>query len=195
MCCALALAGTALLLVAHHFHTADPFARVAFASLSLACFAVAVPVTHGLGGRLKWAISGSWSFYQPGRGGFRFVLLQTCGWASFALSVAGCAVLGAIAAQWTLAGLAMPPEPPEELLAAMGMQPAAGEKTSAAVSQGTMSIMAWCPYMQVTVLSAEVAALPLMQVSVGNEKEMECVLCRRLRCIIRHTGSTGIGHT
>ena len=62
MCCALALAGAALLLVAHHFHTADPFARVAFASLALACFAVAVPVTHGLGGRLKWAISGGWRF-------------------------------------------------------------------------------------------------------------------------------------
>lgn len=104
MCCALALAGTALLLVAHHFHTADPFARVAFASLSLACFAVAVPVTHGLGGRLKWAISGSWSFYQPGRGGFRFVLLQTCGWASFALSVAGCAVLGAIVLRAVMRG-------------------------------------------------------------------------------------------
>jgi len=104
MCCALALAGTALLLVAHHFHAADPFARLAFVSLALACFAVAVPVTHGLGGRLHWALSGSWTFYQPGRGGFRFVLLQTCGWASFALSVAGCAVLGAIVIRAVIRG-------------------------------------------------------------------------------------------
>ena len=104
MCCALALAGAALLLVAHHSHAADPFARLAFVSLALACFSVAVPVTHGLGGRLKWALSGSWTFYQPGRGGFRFILLQAFGWASFAVSVAGCAVLGAIVLRAVMKG-------------------------------------------------------------------------------------------
>jgi 2-acylglycerol O-acyltransferase 2 len=104
MCCALALAGAALLLVAHHFHAADPFARLAFVSLALVCFSVAAPVTHGLGGRLKWALSGSWTFYQPGRGGLRFILCQAFGWASFAVSVAGCAVLAAIVLRAVMKG-------------------------------------------------------------------------------------------
>lgn len=92
MCCTLALAGSVALLTTHHYY-ATPAARLLFAVIALACFAIAVPVTHGLGGRLKHSLTGTWTFYQPGRGGFRFMLLQGFGWACFAVSVAACAVL------------------------------------------------------------------------------------------------------
>ena len=68
-CCGLALAGAAMLLTAHRSYD-SPAARLVFVTLALACFAIAVPVTHGLGGRLKWALTGAWTFYQPGKGGF-----------------------------------------------------------------------------------------------------------------------------
>jgi len=97
LCCALALAGTALLLTAHHSHLhATPAARLIFATLALACFAIAVPVQYGVGGRLKWGAL-TWNFWQPGAGGLRFMLLQAFGWACFTLSVAGCAVVVAVA--------------------------------------------------------------------------------------------------
>ena len=88
MCGALALAGTGALLITAHHSYATPAARLIFTTLALACFAIAVPVTHGVGGRLKYAISGTWSFWQPGKGGVRFMLLQSFGWACFAMSVA-----------------------------------------------------------------------------------------------------------
>ena len=94
-CCGLALAGAAMLLTAHRSYD-SPAARLVFVTLALACFAIAVPVTHGLGGRLKWALTGAWTFYQPGKGGVRFIVLQSCGWGCFALGLVACAVLASV---------------------------------------------------------------------------------------------------
>lgn len=94
-CCGLALAGAAMLLTAHRSYD-SPAARLVFVTLALACFAIAVPVTHGLGGRLKWALTGAWTFYQPGKGGFRFIMLQSCGWGCFALGLMACMVLASV---------------------------------------------------------------------------------------------------
>jgi len=106
LCCALAFAGAALLLAAKNSREA-PAARLGFTVLALACFAIAVPVTHGVGGRLRWALGGgdAWSFWQPGTGGKRFVLLQAFGWACFSLSVAGCVVVAAVILRTSSAAL------------------------------------------------------------------------------------------
>lgn len=77
--------------------------------------------------------------------------------------------MGAVARQWALAIKALPPQVPEELVA---LTKATGEKAFAELRANTMSIVAACPYVQVTVLSAEILALPLLQlsiVSVGDE--------------------------
>ena len=92
LCFILALVGFGLLMPAHHSQAKSPVAQLMFVALALSCFAIAVPVTHGVGGRLKFALTETWSFCNPGRGGMRFMLLQGFGWASFAFSVAGCAV-------------------------------------------------------------------------------------------------------
>jgi hypothetical protein len=42
------------------------------------------------GGRLKWAMTGTWSFYQPGSGGMRFMLLQAFGWVGRCTFTPGC---------------------------------------------------------------------------------------------------------
>ncbi|GAB5372853.1 hypothetical protein AAMO2058_001700000 [Amorphochlora amoebiformis] len=55
--------------------------------VSFGCFnalCVAVLVTHGVGGRLKYS---SYRFYQPFQGGTTFCILQAFGWALFALSL------------------------------------------------------------------------------------------------------------
>ena len=92
LCFILALVGFGLLMAAHRSQAKSPIAQLMFVALALSCFAIAVPVTHGVGGRLRFALSETWSFYNPGRGGLRFMLLQGFGWACFAFSVAGCAV-------------------------------------------------------------------------------------------------------
>ena len=66
LCCALAFAGAALLLAAKNSREA-PAARLGFTVLALACFAIAVPVTHGVGGRLRWALGGGDAWSGAGR--------------------------------------------------------------------------------------------------------------------------------
>ena len=92
LCFILALVGFGLLMTAHRSQAKSPIAQLMFVALALSCFAIAVPVTHGVGGRLRFALTETWSFYNPGRGGLHFMLLQGFGWACFAFSVAGCAV-------------------------------------------------------------------------------------------------------
>ena len=104
LCCALALVGTGILLIVHHSLTSR-FSRIMFTTLALVCFAVAVPVTHGVGGRLKWALTGTWSFWQPYKGGLCFMLLQSFGWACFALSVVGCVMVVAVVLHTSSAAL------------------------------------------------------------------------------------------
>eukprot|EP00475_Leptophrys_vorax_P036268 TRINITY_DN6096_c0_g3_i1.p1 TRINITY_DN6096_c0_g3~~TRINITY_DN6096_c0_g3_i1.p1 ORF type:complete len:588 (-),score=129.24 TRINITY_DN6096_c0_g3_i1:290-2032(-) len=56
-------------------------ARWTFAGV---CIFVAVPVTHGLGGR---SIDSKYSFFQPFVGGTQFVLLQIIGWTFYGLTI------------------------------------------------------------------------------------------------------------
>ena len=85
-------------------------------------------------------------------------------------------IVGGIATQWTLASLAHgPPTLPPELFGAEGSSSAAEQ----ASLTDTVVIMGACPYVQVTVLSAEVAALPLFQFRVGSEEEQLSVTVQK----------------
>lgn len=78
-------------------------ARVLFICIAFVLLAIAGPVTHGLGGRLRHSKTGSWRFFQPWRGGVAFVACQGLGWGLYSVSIAafgvaffliGCALTG-----------------------------------------------------------------------------------------------------
>jgi hypothetical protein len=50
------------------------------------CFAISVFFTHGIAGPWRHYLT-EWRFYQPGVGGFKFVLLQALSWAFFSISM------------------------------------------------------------------------------------------------------------
>jgi hypothetical protein len=52
--------------------------------LAFICIAVAVPLTHGVGGVSRYAM---WSFYQPFVGGAEFVRFQAIAWQLYTVSV------------------------------------------------------------------------------------------------------------
>ena len=76
-----------LCLEAMHVHSA--WVTTAFVPLAVgACFgfAAAVALTHGVPGRLLHP--GEWHFYQPMRGGWRFIVLQLLSWLSLTAVIA-----------------------------------------------------------------------------------------------------------
>ena len=78
-------------------------------------------------------------------------------------------MLGALSRQWVLAAKARPIVVPAALTSPAQHAPEHAAALAAAEALGTMSTMASCPFVQLTVLSAEVPALPLLQLSVGDE--------------------------
>ena len=102
-----------LCLEAMHVHSA--WVTTAFVPLAVgACFgfAAAVALTHGVPGRLLHP--GEWHFYQPMRGGWRFIVLQLLSWLSLTAVIAATgAVLGVYGADalerhglWTFVAVA-----------------------------------------------------------------------------------------
>ena len=75
-------------------------ARVLFIVIAFVSLAIAGPVTHGLGGRLRHSKTGAWRFFQPWRGGVAFVACQGLGWALYSISIAAFGV-----AFWLIGGV------------------------------------------------------------------------------------------
>jgi len=69
-----------LALEALHAHRARVAAYLPLAILACVGFAAAVALTHGVSGRLVHP--SEWKFYQPLRGGWRFIVLQLLSWLS-----------------------------------------------------------------------------------------------------------------
>ena len=53
---------------------------------TLCCFALSSFLTHGVGGPWRH-YTREWKFFQPGLGGFEFVVLQAFGWALFSIAM------------------------------------------------------------------------------------------------------------
>ena len=88
LCVLLSLTGHGLVASVALEAVAGTPARVLFIGIAFVSLAIAGPVTHGLGGRLRHSKTGGWRFFQPWRGGVAFVACQALGWALYSVSIA-----------------------------------------------------------------------------------------------------------
>eukprot|EP00803_Ostreobium_quekettii_P005722 evm.model.scf_27.11 EVM.evm.TU.scf_27.11 scf_27:83458-88282(-) len=79
------------MLMAATDHLPDARSRLLYLSISVSCAAIAVGVTHGLGGFLRHGPRSkhptSWQFFQPFAGGSVFVATQALGWTLFSITL------------------------------------------------------------------------------------------------------------